>query len=346
MKKLVLDGLSVILVACLLLAFSDLFSRFTPNPSKNSSEFWSNPNKGSYESPSYPHQPYSALEQGPEPCLISKISISEFEPPQLGGEAMVTVTLTTNYDASNVTTHVDIAKLELIAGNSTWTGELKANIPKNFSITVRAFRFGVGGVEVIACWYQSPAERYWAIDAVGVYAHRDGISIIRGNTRMVGFGSSLYLDPESMEWNAISHNINDTFTVQVRVTNVTDLGAIQFYLRWDPTILRLIQIEEGDLLKARGYTGFWLHSALEIDKGYIMAGHCLLPTIPGLNIEAPDSGLVATLTFQAINFTDRTQIYFINTLYGKNFWIPVTYIRSLFFYFEYMMPATFIFKKE
>jgi len=132
--------------------------------------------------------------------------------------------------------------------------------------------------------------------------------------------------------------------VEVRVTDVRDLAAIQLYIKWDSTVLRFLTIESGDFLEARGYTSIWVKSERQTDLGYVYGGHCLLPIVSGVDITAPDNGLVATLTFQVINFTGGTEIQFINEpIYFHNYWIDC---YGGLYDFEFMLPAHFSFENS
>lgn len=287
----------------------------------------------------------------PRPRLAIRLWISEFKPPGLGGEANLTVSITSNYDASNVTALIYLAGLELVIGDLTWSGELEANVPENFSVRVKASKFGCWNLKASVRWHLSPIQRFWGSRGLGIHVSKDGISTAKGLNHVMFPESCIYLEPAVIDWTADSHGINDTLTLQVRVTNVTDLAAIQFYMKWDPSVLRLLSVEGGDFLKRRRYTSLWMKSDKEIDLGYIFGGHCLFPIVSGVDITAPDSGLVATLTFQVINFTEGTEIHFANYCtypeLSGNFWIDCYQDWGLITYdFEFMLPAHFSFKNS
>lgn len=284
----------------------------------------------------------------PRPRLTVRLWISEFEPLGLGGEVNLTLTVTSNYDASNVTALIDLAGLELVIGNLTWSGELEANVPESFSVTVRAFRVGCWNAKAYSKWYVSSIQFYTGYCKLGIHVSKDEISTVEGGFSMYHHvmipGSCFYLEPAMIEWVTDSHDINETLTLEVKVTDVTDISAIQFYVKWDPTVLRFLSIQKGDFLKASEYTSIWVKSERETNLGYILAGHCLLGKVSGIDVKAPSSGLVATLTFQVINFTEGTEICFVNDPNRvENYWFSAN--SEIRYDFEFMLPTNFVFKK-
>ena len=89
-----------------------------------------------------------------------------------------------------------------------------------------------------------------------------------------------------------------TFTLDVIVTDVTDLAVWEFRLFYLNTILNCTSITEGPLLKAGGSTFFesTIHNAYNATHGWLLAGSTLLGPVPGVN----GTGTLATITFQAI----------------------------------------------
>jgi len=81
------------------------------------------------------------------------------------------------------------------------------------------------------------------------------------------------------------------FTVNVKVDNVIGLNAWGFKLRWDPEILKLVQVEEGDFLNSSGSTYFIANEFVD----YVAVG-CWLRE----NIVVSGSGVLANVTFKVM----------------------------------------------
>ena len=54
----------------------------------------------------------------------------------------------------------------------------------------------------------------------------------------------------------------DTFTLDIRAENITDLAGWQFDIAFDPAILEAINVSEGDFLKTDGEPPFFTVAAL------------------------------------------------------------------------------------
>ncbi len=143
MKKLVLYGVAGVLIACMLLAFTDLLLRQIPSPREAAS-------------------PLLRVSGAPRPELegpffnISAILYRFTEPLGVGSEADLSVTVTAYHNESAIV-HVDIQP-PWVASWSTgvkfadggtkwvWVGDLQANVSKTFNFTLKAFEMGEGGV--------------------------------------------------------------------------------------------------------------------------------------------------------------------------------------------------------
>jgi hypothetical protein len=100
-----------------------------------------------------------------------------------------------------------------------------------------------------------------------------------------------------------------TFTLDVTVTDVTDLAVWEFRLFYLNTILNCTNITEGPLLKAGGSTFFdsTIRNAYNATHGWLLAGSTLLGQVPGVN----GTGTLATITFQTVAAGD-TPLQFSN----------------------------------
>jgi hypothetical protein len=100
-----------------------------------------------------------------------------------------------------------------------------------------------------------------------------------------------------------------TFTLDVTVTDVTDLAVWEFRLFYLNTILNCTNITEGPLLKEGGSTFFdsTIRNAYNATHGWLLAGSTLLGQVPGVN----GTGTLATITFQTMAAGD-TPLQFSN----------------------------------
>ena len=61
----------------------------------------------------------------------------------------------------------------------------------------------------------------------------------------------------------------DTFTLDIRAENITDLAGWQFDIAFDPTVLEAIDVSEGDFLKSSGGTTFFQGGSIDNAAGKI-----------------------------------------------------------------------------
>jgi len=89
--------------------------------------------------------------------------------------------------------------------------------------------------------------------------------------------------------------LGNTFTVNITVSNVTNLYGWEFWMSFNPTILTTVNVTEGPFLKLAGNT-FWATPSINNTAGTMAAGEMLWP-IPSQG--ATGSGTIATVTFYA-----------------------------------------------
>ena len=91
-------------------------------------------------------------------------------------------------------------------------------------------------------------------------------------------------------------SVNDTFSLDIVVTDITDLYGFQFDVGFSPSILSATGITEGAFLPLGGST-FFIPSAIDNVLGTIsFTGDTLLSVPPGVS----GSGVLATLSFHAL----------------------------------------------
>lgn len=89
--------------------------------------------------------------------------------------------------------------------------------------------------------------------------------------------------------------VEQTFTVNINITDVSELRGFDFLLSYDTTILKLVKIEEGAFLKSVGST-FMINLTAEGLVWFVV----VLYHPEGLEISANGSGILASITFKAI----------------------------------------------
>jgi len=99
--------------------------------------------------------------------------------------------------------------------------------------------------------------------------------------------SAIFIDPHTS-----AGDIGGNFTIEVKVSNITDLYSWEFHLGWNSTILDCIGVNEGPFLKSEGGSTQFT-SEINNTEGFMMASCTLLGDVPGVN----GTGTIATVTF-------------------------------------------------
>ena len=97
-----------------------------------------------------------------------------------------------------------------------------------------------------------------------------------------------YVDPPSVK----DVPINDSFTVNVDVADMEDLYRWDFFMSWDPILLNVTSVTEGDFLKEQP-EGTSFFSEIHNEEGYTYANCSTVGSHPGVN----GNGTLATITF-------------------------------------------------
>lgn len=100
------------------------------------------------------------------------------------------------------------------------------------------------------------------------------------------FEATVYVDPPTA-----MAKIYQEFSVNISISNVTDLYGWEFKFKWDATLLEATNITEGNFLKGQGDTLFVIN--INNTEGYVRAACTLIGSIPGAN----GSGTLATIKF-------------------------------------------------
>lgn len=103
---------------------------------------------------------------------------------------------------------------------------------------------------------------------------------------------------------------NQSFTLDIDVTDVTDLYAWQFALAFNPAILAATSITEGPFLQTGGAT-FFIPGTIDNTLGTIdLTANTLLTAVAGVD----GGGAIATVHFQALTSLGTSPITLSNVL--------------------------------
>lgn len=294
-----------------------------------------------------------------ESPVMVKLLAGEFEPPKLGGEGKLTVILTSSMDVHDVTVRVNLPRgISLVSGRLIWNGDVEANVSTSFSLIVKACEVGRWNIAATANYYLTSgvwSRWYGDTGQLGIYISEDEISVVSGEFpppdwgyRGVYKGSKIYFQPKYIIWTYPERDVNETFTVEVRVTNVEDLLSLEFSIEWDPTTLELIEILKGDFLDTPAISTWWCIA--DSGPGCVrMATYRRMGHVQGVNITEPDSGLVATITFKVLKTTNDTTIHFVKDVNFPTNWLnSITGIKTVgdIYDFEFMTSAHFTLKEQ
>lgn len=98
----------------------------------------------------------------------------------------------------------------------------------------------------------------------------------------------VYVNPE-----IFTITVGQSFTVEVKVAEVSDLYGWEFKLKWNPNLLDLVDVMEGNFLKQRGDTFFAKKANNTV--GYVLVDCTLLGGVNG----ASGNGTLALVKFYA-----------------------------------------------
>ena len=129
------------------------------------------------------------------------------------------------------------------------------------------------------------------------------IAIPLNKTQAVG--TTVQLVPQASTVDA-----GTTFTINLTITDVTDLAVWEFRIFYLRTILNCTSAAKGPFLEKDGSSQFFtfsIYNAYNATHGCVLLGASLLGAVPGVN----GSGLLARITFKAVGGGD-TQLVFDN----------------------------------
>ena len=107
-------------------------------------------------------------------------------------------------------------------------------------------------------------------------ANRLLVAVYGARDRWTGFfgfekGTEYIIENPSVSYTFSRNTIHlgDTFTVQLGVENVVDLAGWQFDIAFDPAVLEVLEVKEGDFLKQEGATTFFQKGVINNRSGRI-----------------------------------------------------------------------------
>jgi len=144
--------------------------------------------------------------------------------------------------------------------------------------------------------------------------------------------TKIYIYYPLTESNVSNATVGETLTVEVKIENVKELNAWQFWLKWDPNLLELVQISEGPFLNASGAAAsFFVPKVMTADTIYVadaLKGALRSQTASG-------NGTLATVTFK-VKAEGVTALHFIQD-YTQD---PPFYISKLIDWDQKKIPHT------
>lgn len=133
------------------------------------------------------------------PANPMKVDLSISNAPALNETAELTCTITSHYDAPNVTTEIILDNgLELVAGDLVWEGDLAADTPIRFKATIKSIKTGDWIIQAKAGY--SPDEGAYYMDGSGLYISVGEDSATVGHRRPRSYGPqpARQLDPDEI----------------------------------------------------------------------------------------------------------------------------------------------------
>jgi len=144
---------------------------------------------------------------------------------------------------------------------------------------------------------------------LGVFTSKSAVSLESTNFSAESSSTSalVYVDPE-VSVGAVGQN----FTININISNVTDLYGWEFKLGWNTTILDVVEVYEGPFLKNVGDTFFTYK--VNSTAGYIIADCTFLGMVQG----ASGDGTLATVKFYVKSKGDSVLDLFDTILIDSN----------------------------
>ncbi|MEW6089104.1 MAG: secretin N-terminal domain-containing protein [bacterium] len=99
----------------------------------------------------------------------------------------------------------------------------------------------------------------------------------------------IYINPQTKD-----AKINEEFSLEIMVNNISDLFAVPFYITYNPKVLQFVSAKEGSFLGQDGNTTTFLFSN-DVNRGRVIVGLTRLGQVKGVS----GSGLLMSVNFKA-----------------------------------------------
>ena len=118
-------------------------------------------------------------------------------------------------------------------------------------------------------------------------------------------GTEYMVENPNVDYTFSESNIHagDTFTLDIRAENVIDFAGWEFDIAFDPTVLEVVEVNEGDFLKTGGETTFFQKGTIDNSTGKITKLSSARLSEDGVN----GKGTLLSVTFTA-KTTGQTQL--------------------------------------
>ncbi|MDD5772853.1 MAG: cohesin domain-containing protein [bacterium] len=126
--------------------------------------------------------------------------------------------------------------------------------------------------------------------AIGILIHYTADKNVLAQDTASAVSNMICINPQAKEV-----KINNEFSLEVSVNNISDLFAVPFYLTYDPKILQFVSAKEGPFLGQDGNSTTFLFSN-DINRGRVIVGLTRLGKVKGVS----GSGSIMVINFKAV----------------------------------------------
>ena len=129
-----------------------------------------------------------------------------------------------------------------------------------------------------------------------------GITILTWSTAVGSAATTVSFDPEE-----VTVQLGQTFYLDIAVSNITEIYAFQFDVKWNRKYLELVSVREGEKLKEGDALTYWIEPLLDEGNTYNTARNAAASRL-GMDHGVNGSGVLARIFFRALNETQGTDV--------------------------------------
>ncbi len=163
-------------------------------------------------------------------------------------------------------------------------------------------------------------------------------------------GTVVFVHDPVTQGDVSSAAVGQTFTVEVRVSDVANLVAFEFWMKWNTTLLDLVSVKEGPFLNLSGAYQSYFTPKIPGDPGWAYTDQIyVLDVLLGGSFatSASGSGVLAKITFEALDDGIGTLDLHDSILAGYlTYGAAVIPHSSADGYFAYPLPIAFVDPEE